>query len=107
MFAFSLGFASAGYIFLRVLRWGAQGLVWANVFNMSLRILWSAAFIQRYLRRQGTALDIRQLVPSQSTLAAGAAAAAALKAAKHNLFIGGLWDLVISTAIAGPAVLIM
>jgi oligosaccharide translocation protein RFT1 len=106
MFAFSLGFASAGYVLLRVLQWGAQGLVWANIFNMLLRILWSAAFIQRYLRRQGTALDVGALMPSMGSLAVGVAAAAALKGVKHSLFVGGVGDLLVSAAIAGPAVLL-
>ncbi|KAF8541005.1 Rft protein-domain-containing protein [Trichophaea hybrida] len=45
MFSFSLGLASRGYVFVRSLAMGAQGLVWANVVNMALRITWSSVAI--------------------------------------------------------------
>ena len=51
MFAFSLGFAAVGWVFLRVLGWGAQGLVAANGVNMLVRILWSAGFMRGYFSR--------------------------------------------------------
>jgi len=51
MFAFSLGFAAVGWGFLRVLGWGAQGLVAANGVNMLVRILWSAVFVRGYFSR--------------------------------------------------------
>ena len=51
MFAFSLGFAAVGWVFLRVLGWGAQGLVAANGVNMLVRILWSAGFVRGYFSR--------------------------------------------------------
>ncbi|PWW75859.1 Rft-1-domain-containing protein [Tuber magnatum] len=51
MFAFSLGFATVGWVFLRVLGWGAQGLVAANGVNMLVRILWSAGFVRGYFTR--------------------------------------------------------
>jgi len=53
MFGFSVGFGLAGYVFLRELGWGAQGLVWANAVNMVLRIVWSWWFISGYFRRNG------------------------------------------------------
>ncbi|CUS11637.1 unnamed protein product, partial [Tuber aestivum] len=51
MFAFSLGFAAVGWVFLRVLGWGARGLVAANGVNMLVRILWSAGFVRGYFTR--------------------------------------------------------
>lgn len=48
MTAFSLVFAAAGYLFMRVLDWGAVGLVWANGINMSCRIAWAVWFIRGY-----------------------------------------------------------
>lgn len=48
MMGFSLVFAAAGYVFMRVLEWGAIGLVCANAINMTCRIVWAVVFIQRY-----------------------------------------------------------
>lgn len=48
MTAFSLVFAAAGYLFLKVLDWGAVGLVWANGINMGCRIVWAVWFIRGY-----------------------------------------------------------
>lgn len=48
MTAFSLVFAAAGYVFMRVLDWGAVGLVWANGINMGCRIVWAVWFIRGY-----------------------------------------------------------
>ncbi|KAI9885752.1 MAG: hypothetical protein M1823_002430 [Watsoniomyces obsoletus] len=76
MFAFSIGFAGAGYVFLRVLDWGAQGLVWANVVNMLFRIIWSGAFITRYFGRYGQdGIRLTDILPTLGTLGVGIAAA--------------------------------
>ncbi|KAM7190209.1 oligosaccharide translocation protein RFT1 [Naviculisporaceae sp. PSN 640] len=48
MTVFTLIFATAGFVFLRVLDMGARGLVYANGINMFVRILWSGVFIRRY-----------------------------------------------------------
>lgn len=48
MTAFSLVFAAAGYVLLRVLGWGAVGLVCANGVNMACRIAWAVWFIRGY-----------------------------------------------------------
>jgi oligosaccharide translocation protein RFT1 len=69
MLAFSAGFASAAYVFLGVLHLGARGLVWANVLNMTFRIIWSTSFIQTFLRRNGSGLKFTELLPSPLTLA--------------------------------------
>ncbi|CAK7274153.1 Oligosaccharide translocation protein rft1 [Sporothrix epigloea] len=53
MGGFSAVFAAAGYICLRVLDGGAVGLVAANGINMACRIMWCAAFIQRYFAERG------------------------------------------------------
>jgi oligosaccharide translocation protein RFT1 len=70
MLAFSAGFAGAAYVFLGVLHLGARGLVWANVLNMTFRIIWSTTFIQTFLRRNGSQLKFTELLPSPLTLAA-------------------------------------
>ncbi|KAK8108741.1 Oligosaccharide translocation protein r.t1.c1 [Apiospora sp. TS-2023a] len=51
MAAFSVAFALAGFVTLKVLDLGAPGLVYANAVNMLGRIAWSGAFIRRYFDR--------------------------------------------------------
>lgn len=70
MLAFSLGFAAAAYVFLRVLNLGAEGLVWANALNMAFRIAWGTAFIRLYLRKYKSDLDFTAIMPRPLTMAA-------------------------------------
>jgi len=64
MFGFSVGFGLGGYVFLKELGWGAQGLVWANVVSMVLRIIWSWWFLGGYLRRNGVQpMSIAMVIP--------------------------------------------
>jgi oligosaccharide translocation protein RFT1 len=51
MGVFFAGFAGAAYVFLHVLRLGAQGLVYSNCVNMGLRIIFNAWFISGYFGR--------------------------------------------------------
>lgn len=97
MLAFSIGFATAGYVFLKVFELGAQGLVWANVINMVLRIVWSAHFIQNYLSCRGSRLSLESIMPKSATVAIGVGTAALL-ARMH--FTGGLVDLIKSGCVA-------
>ncbi|KAH9885712.1 Rft-1-domain-containing protein [Xylariomycetidae sp. FL2044] len=53
MAGFSLAFAAAGFVTLRVLDLGAEGLVWANAVNMLCRIAWSARFIGAWFGARG------------------------------------------------------
>ncbi len=106
MFAFSLGFASAGFVFLRVLGWGAEGLVWANVVNMLLRIAWSLSFIRGYLRVNGGSLKISDVMPRVGSISSGVGAATALMALRRS-FQGGLGDYIMSGAVAGPLILLL
>ncbi|KAK8848957.1 Oligosaccharide translocation protein r.t1.c1 [Apiospora arundinis] len=48
MTAFSVAFALAGFVTLKVLDLGAPGLVYANAVNMLGRIAWSGNYISRY-----------------------------------------------------------
>lgn len=74
MSAFSFVFAASGYIFLRVLNWGAVGLVWANGINMAGRIIWALWFINRYMAQKGTTWEVTALLPSPLSLGAAAVA---------------------------------
>ncbi|KAK9493721.1 Rft protein-domain-containing protein [Lipomyces doorenjongii] len=48
MLCFSVVFAIAGYVFMRALKLGATGLVYANMVNLGLRIGACAVWIHRY-----------------------------------------------------------
>ncbi|KAH8887923.1 oligosaccharide translocation protein RFT1, variant [Thozetella sp. PMI_491] len=70
MTAFSLGFAGAGFLFLRLLDLGAIGLVIANSINMLCRIIWCAVFISGYFKKAGVAFDVIQIMPGPFTFLA-------------------------------------
>jgi oligosaccharide translocation protein RFT1 len=106
MLAFSAGFASAAYFFLSVLQLGAKGLVWANVLNMFFRIIWSSAFIQAYLKRNETSLEIRSLIPRPITIAAGVGTYAVL-AQLASTFTGGIIDILKSGIVAVVFVIVL
>jgi oligosaccharide translocation protein RFT1 len=78
MLAFSLGFAAAGWAFLRFWQLGAEGLVWANMVNMALRITWSMAFIKRYFRRRNLDWHAVDIMPRPATAAAAVLTGAVL-----------------------------
>jgi oligosaccharide translocation protein RFT1 len=100
MTIFSLGFGGAAYVFLHLLGWGAQGLVWANFVNMALRILWSTWFIVGYLGRNGASLDVGSMMPSSGSRSAGLASWAALSLLKQG-FTGGRSDVIKCGAVGG------
>ena len=70
MLAFSIGFASTGYVFLRLLDLGAIGLVYANMANMVFRILWSYNFINSFFRRHNSQLNLALILPTATTVGA-------------------------------------
>lgn len=79
MGAFSVGFAGAGFVFLRLLGWGAEGLVWANGMNMVWRIVWCGVFIRRYFKRRGVKVRWGEVVPRPVGVAAAAVAAVVVR----------------------------
>ncbi|KAH0538483.1 hypothetical protein FGG08_004932 [Glutinoglossum americanum] len=106
MSVFSLGFAGAGYVFLQVLGWGAQGLVWANFANMALRILWSTYFIAGYLRRNGGSLELSGMLPRAGSVAAGILAWSALAQQKEK-FTGEISDVIRCGVVGGVLLLLL
>ncbi|KAI0114428.1 Rft-1-domain-containing protein [Nemania sp. FL0031] len=68
MGAFSLAFAVAGFVSLRVLDLGAAGLVYANAMNMLCRIIWSSLFISHYFQRNNVEFEWSGLIPKVTTL---------------------------------------
>ncbi|PBP17563.1 rft domain-containing protein [Diplocarpon rosae] len=106
MFAFSAGFAGAAVVFLRALELGAEGLVWANALNMLFRIVWSTAFIQAYLKRYDSSLEINQLIPRPLTIAAGVGSYAVL-AQLETGFVGGITDIIKSGVVSAIFVILL
>lgn len=66
---FSACFAAVSFVFLRLLEWGAVGLVLANIANMAVRTIWSWIYIKRYLRHQGSDLSLAEVSPGLQTIA--------------------------------------
>lgn len=63
MGAFSVVFAAAAFLLMRVIPLGAQGLVYANAINMLCRIVWSAFFIDHFFKRDdGARFGFSELV---------------------------------------------
>lgn len=106
MFGFSAGFAGAAFVSLRILELGAEGLVWANVMNMLFRIIWCSSFIQAYLKRYDTSLEIGALMPRPTTIAAGVSTYAILARAQSK-FHGGVADYLRIGAVAAAFVIIL
>ncbi|KXJ95016.1 Rft protein-domain-containing protein [Microdochium bolleyi] len=63
MGAFSVAFALAGFVSLRVLQLGAAGLVCANGINMLCRVVWSASFISQYFRANDVPFQWHGILP--------------------------------------------
>lgn len=106
MFAFSVGFAAAGYVFLRLFDMGAEGLVWANAINMALRILWSSSFISAYLKRNGSHFSMPAMMPQPATIAVGVSTAAVLSQMQAK-FTGGAIDILKSAVVAGAFIVLL
>ncbi|KAF2101476.1 oligosaccharide translocation protein RFT1 [Rhizodiscina lignyota] len=91
---FSVAFAGAAYLFVRVWELGGSGLVWANCVNMALRIVWGSWFIGKWFRTNGEGFDFLATLPNAMSAAAAVAAEAALRSpvgpAASEGFVGQL-----------------
>ncbi|GFN15158.1 nuclear division Rft1 protein [Aspergillus tubingensis] len=67
MGVFSACFASAAYLFLKVGALGAHGMVYANIVNMAVRIIWSFSFIRKFMSRHGSGMAIAEFSPRPLT----------------------------------------
>lgn len=101
MLAFSAGFASMAYLFLGVLNLGAEGLVFANMGNMELRIVWCCSFIKRYMQKHGGELSLGEIMPSAGTMSAAVGTVAVL----HQLQQYDFENIFYALAIYGIAAL--
>ncbi|KAK3291430.1 Rft protein-domain-containing protein [Chaetomium fimeti] len=79
MGAFSVVFGVAGFVFLRVLGWGAVGLVVANGINMACRIVWCVGFIKGYFGRTGLRFEVLGVMPSPGAMLAAAVTSQVVK----------------------------
>ncbi|KAL2866349.1 Rft protein-domain-containing protein [Aspergillus lucknowensis] len=75
---FSACFVLVAYIFLAVCEMGARGLVFANIVNMSVRIVWSFSFVQRYFSQHKFELALHEFTLRPRTYAATATITAVL-----------------------------
>ncbi|OAX85196.1 hypothetical protein ACJ72_00425 [Emergomyces africanus] len=71
MGACSAGFIAAAYLFLKVGKLGASGIIWANLMNLTLRIVWSCWFIKKYFRDQKDHFKITEALPNYESVAIG------------------------------------
>ncbi|EEH16304.1 hypothetical protein PABG_06391 [Paracoccidioides brasiliensis Pb03] len=78
MGACSAGFVAAAYLFLRVWKLGASGIIWANLMNLILRIVWSYWFIRKYFRNRKDCFNITEALPKYESVATGVLAHAIL-----------------------------
>lgn len=119
MAAFTAIYATAAYVLLQVLDMGAQGLVIANIINMTLRIGWSMFFINEYTNMYKEQLlgDFRkyrhgtfawaEALPSGASIACGAGIAYGLRTAiaRTSDIAQVLQVLVIAGGLLGAAIL--
>lgn len=76
-----VAFAGAIYYFLRILQWGASGLVAANCLNMLLRCVWNFRFIKGYFE----GFDILSVMPSGIAVGGAMATATGLNSTQGLL----------------------
>ena len=79
MGVFSVVFGAAGFVFLRVLDWGAEGLVVANMINMLCRIVWCWVFIRGYFARKAVGFGLLEMLPAPVTVVAAAVTSQVVK----------------------------
>ncbi|TRX97042.1 hypothetical protein FHL15_001836 [Xylaria flabelliformis] len=106
---FSVAFAIAGFVSLRVLDLGAAGLVYANAINMLCRIIWSGIFISQYFRRNGVEFGWSGLMPNGTAFYVVGIATLRGILSRVGIFVGNISshvfkDLVIVGALAVPYV---
>lgn len=104
MGAFTAGYVGAAYVLLHVLERGARGLVFGNIFNMLLRIVWSSWFVARYLKRNNGSMDIiRDVLPRPGIFVVGATAAGIMRrnTIEDKQSIAGVLNILVVCATGG------
>lgn len=104
MGVFSACFTIAAYLFLSVCGLGARGLVYANIVNMSVRIIWSYSFVRNYLRQHRSDLFMNEFSLRSSTYAAGVLVAGLLS--NTGVLTKSYGDLILFIVGAGYSLLL-
>nr|CAG8444589.1 7615_t:CDS:2 [Entrophospora candida] len=65
---FSAGFVGAGIFFMKILSAGAVGLIFANMFNLSMRIIWSWNFIRNYFLNKCESNEEKNLIQQKLSI---------------------------------------
>ncbi|KAK3990909.1 Rft protein-domain-containing protein [Cladorrhinum sp. PSN332] len=112
MAGFSVVFAGAGYVTLRVLDMGATGLVWANAINMACRILWCWGFIGAWFNRnkESGLMSLNEVLPGPLGVAAAAVAGSVVRRVVNSEEggVGGLKGVMMELAkVAGVGVVFL
>lgn len=81
---FSVCFAAAAFFFLQIGGLGANGLVWTNIVNMSLRIIWSYFFINSYFDHHGIKLTLSEMSLRYQTYGAATVMLSVMHVAQHE-----------------------
>ncbi|RDA84359.1 hypothetical protein CP532_2588 [Ophiocordyceps camponoti-leonardi (nom. inval.)] len=92
---FSLVFAAAAFVLMRVLGLGAHGLVVANMINLLCRICWCAVFIKAYFRCRRVDFSLTALLPPYTV---GAAVALATTLVRTDVLDGAESEPVLTLA---------
>ena len=92
MVVYSILFGVASYVLLGICELGAHGLVWANGFNMLMRISYSGGFVRGYFIAQDAPLGTAAL-PTATTIFTGLGAALGLRSFASGPD-GSFWPLV-------------
>ncbi|RCI12860.1 hypothetical protein L249_0564 [Ophiocordyceps polyrhachis-furcata BCC 54312] len=95
MAVFSLVFAAAAFVFMRVFGLGAHGLVIANMINLLCRICWCAVFIKAYFRTRRVDFSLTALLPRYTV---GAAVAVGTTLARMHVLDGAESEPVLTLA---------
>ncbi|KAL6712871.1 Oligosaccharide translocation protein rft1 [Lecanora helva] len=103
MMGFSVAFAATGWVVLRVLGMGAQGLVVTNAVVMGLRGWWSWGFVRGYFGGWGVREGVRVggMMPRWGSLVVGGVGRWVLEVVVKGGEGAGLAGLVYGIAIAG------
>ncbi|KAI5303762.1 Oligosaccharide translocation protein rft1 [Ascosphaera atra] len=83
----SIDLIGAAYVFLVWGKFGASGIVWANVTSMFLRIVWAYRFMTKYFSKRKDGLSIRDFLPSRRTLTSGVLASAVMSSMAKDAVI--------------------
>lgn len=81
---FSASFALAAYLFLKIGGLGAHGLVYANIFNMAVRTVWSFIFLRSYFSQHGSSLALTEISVRPQTWIVGVLSSIILTGQNYN-----------------------